>query len=148
MVQEGAKETVREAVQSDKQSLHILSFCQEQIRTLSSFLHPFSSQTCIVLMSLLASQPRCQSRLNREQPLRLAQEARNLADGRRPVTMPEALLSPANSASLPLLRQGRYSLLQCSGLEGVNAASIRGLIQNLATAYPLLEIWLIACQVI
>ena len=148
MVQEGAKETVREAVQSDKQSLHILSFCQEQIRTLSSFLHPFSSQTCIVLMSLLASQPLCQSQLNREQPLRLAQEARNLADGRRPVTMPEALLSPANSASLPLPRQGLYSLLQCSGLEGVNAASIRGLIQNLATAYPLLEIWLIACQVI
>ena len=52
-------------------------------------------------MSLLASQPRCQSRLNREQPLRLAQEARNLADGRRPVTMPEALLSP--KLSLPAI---------------------------------------------
>ena len=32
-----------------------------------------------MLVSALASQPRCQSRLNREQALRLAQEARNLA---------------------------------------------------------------------
>ena len=89
----------------------------------ASYIHLALRQVLCWWVPWPASQPRCQSGLNRAQPSRLAQEAAG-------VQWPhaEALLSPANSASLPLLRQGLCSLLWNSGLEGVNAASIRGLI--------------------
>lgn len=145
----------REALKQNKQTTHThTSFCLEQIRTLPSFLSPFSSQVYTVLMSQPASQTHSQSQLNRKQPLCTAQEAGSLSGWRASsdhalwLSLAEILLSPVSTTSLPFLRQCLfYLLLQCSP-QGVNAASIRGLIQRLATAQPLKEIWLIACQVI
>ena len=148
---DGRQRKLSEALWWSKQTIHMFSSCQEQIRTLSSFLSPFSPQVCTVSVSQLAS----------HLALPVTVELRAALASSPGSRQPEGTVGiPGHAQWLPLAvvlpSQEIRPLCHCSCSTctlrqhhpgGVSAAPMRGLTQSLATAQPLKEIWLVASQV-